>query len=60
MKRFAFTTLLIFLLSGTIFAQQMNVGSYNLRYDNQTDSAAGNGWKLRYPIIAQVIKFNDL
>lgn len=60
MKRFAFTTCLLFLLSGKIFTQELKVGSYNLRYDNQTDAAAGNGWTLRYPVIAQIIKFNDL
>ncbi|TCC93619.1 endonuclease/exonuclease/phosphatase family protein [Pedobacter frigiditerrae] len=60
MKRFAFITILLLSLSGSIFAQEMNVGSYNLRYDNQTDSIAGNGWRVRYPVIAQLIKFNDL
>ncbi|GAB3935178.1 endonuclease/exonuclease/phosphatase family protein [Mucilaginibacter myungsuensis] len=54
--------LAILLLASTqIFAQQnMNVATYNLRYANKGDSTAGNGWGSRYPVIAQLIRFNDL
>lgn len=41
-------------------AQQYNIGSYNLRYANKADSTAGNGWGDRYPVIANLIKFQDL
>lgn len=59
MRRIALFTLLL-LSASTLRAQQLNVGSYNLRYANAADSAAGNGWGSRYPIIANIIKFNDL
>lgn len=55
--------LAILLLAGvqTAFAQQsMNIATYNLRYDNKGDSVAGNGWKARYPVQAQIIRFQDL
>lgn len=32
--------------------------SYNIRYANASDSAAGNGWGQRYPVIAQIIRFH--
>ena len=35
------------------------VASYNLRYENNTDSAQGNGWGQRYPFVAQLIGFHD-
>ena len=38
----------------------LQVGSYNLRYDNKGDSLKGNGWGQRCPIIAQQILFHDL
>lgn len=41
-------------------AQQLNIGTYNLRYSNAGDSTAGNGWGKRYPQIANLIRFQDL
>jgi endonuclease/exonuclease/phosphatase family metal-dependent hydrolase len=55
-----FPAMLLVLLCGIIKAQQYNIGTYNLRYANASDSAKGNGWGLRYPVIANLIKFNDL
>jgi endonuclease/exonuclease/phosphatase family metal-dependent hydrolase len=60
MKKFIYITLTCLLLSGMAFSQQLNVATYNLRYDNAQDSVKGNGWKERYPVIAQIIQFNDL
>ncbi|TKC12812.1 endonuclease/exonuclease/phosphatase family protein [Pedobacter polaris] len=60
MKRIALLILLLVAVTGSLCAQQLNVATYNLRYDNQSDSVAGNGWRLRYPVIAQLIKFNEL
>jgi endonuclease/exonuclease/phosphatase family metal-dependent hydrolase len=45
---------------GAAHSQQLNIGTYNLRYDNADDSVNGNGWRLRYPVMANIIKFNDL
>lgn len=33
--------------------------SYNLRYVNEGDSIAGNGWRTRYPVIAKLIQYHD-
>jgi len=60
MKRLTLLTVILLAVTGSVYAQQMNIGSYNLRYDNKADSVAGNGWALRYPVIAQIIKFNEL
>lgn len=37
----------------------INVASYNLRQANSGDSANGNGWGQRYPVIAQMVQFHD-
>jgi endonuclease/exonuclease/phosphatase family metal-dependent hydrolase len=60
MKRFIYTTLTCLILSGAAFSQQLNIATYNLRNDNKEDSLKGNGWGQRYPVIAQLIQFNDL
>jgi len=39
----------------TAFAQQLTVGSYNIRYENKTDSISGRGWHLRYQSICNQI-----
>jgi len=52
--------LVLLILSSRLYSQQLNIGTYNLRYANATDSAQGNGWGQRYPVIANIIKFNDL
>jgi endonuclease/exonuclease/phosphatase family metal-dependent hydrolase len=41
-------------------SQQLNIGTYNLRYDNADDSVNGNGWRQRYPVMAKIVLFNDL
>ncbi|WP_246230484.1 exonuclease/endonuclease/phosphatase family protein [Mucilaginibacter humi] len=60
MKKLFLTTLACLILSGAAFSQQLNIATYNLRNDNKQDSLAGNGWGQRYPVIAQLIRFNDL
>jgi endonuclease/exonuclease/phosphatase family metal-dependent hydrolase len=37
----------------------LQVGSYNIRYENHGDSLKGNGWGQRLPIIAQQVLFHD-
>ncbi|WP_419801668.1 endonuclease/exonuclease/phosphatase family protein [Mucilaginibacter sp.] len=55
--------LLVFFLLITPFAfgQQLNLATYNMRNDNANngDSARGNGWKQRLPVIAQLVRFHD-
>ena len=48
------------LITSFASAQRLNVGTYNLRYDNAGDSVKGNGWRQRYPVICNIIRFNDL
>lgn len=38
----------------------LQVGSYNIRYENKGDSLRGNGWGQRCPVIANQILFHDL
>ena len=42
-----------------IHAQTLNVATYNIRNDNRGDSIAGNGWRQRCPVIAEMILFHD-
>lgn len=52
--------LFIFSLSARAQVGKLNIGTYNIRYDSKDDSIAGNGWRARYPHIAQIIQFNEL
>lgn len=40
-------------------AQNLNIATYNIRYKNNGDKRDGNGWDLRRPVIADLIKFHD-
>ena len=51
--------LLLFLSFMTCGAQTLTVASYNLRNANPKDEAQGDGWKQRYPVIADLIHFRD-
>ncbi len=57
MNRFITILLLLVIFSGTTNAQQITVGTYNLRYDNPGD--IGNLWKDRAPVIISLIRFYD-
>jgi endonuclease/exonuclease/phosphatase family metal-dependent hydrolase len=51
---------LIFLLSVVgVGAQQLTVGTYNIRNHNHSDELSGNGWSRRCPVISQLVTFND-
>ena len=61
-----FKTLLLTLITATILCgcrsgqfTDFTVASYNLRNANAGDSAQGNGWGQRYPIIAQMVQFHQ-
>ena len=53
--------LVILFMAGAnfIYAQDMKVASYNIRYDNKNDSLTGNGWAQRSPVITALIRFHD-
>ena len=38
-------------------AQQLTIGTYNVRYDNAQD--VGNLWVDRAPVVAELIRFHD-
>lgn len=40
-------------------AQDMTVASFNVRYRNDGDTAAGNGWERRCPYVCALIEFED-
>ncbi len=52
-----FICLFLFFTAAQLKAQNLIVGTYNLRYDNPSDT--GNLWKDREPIIAQLIRFHN-
>ncbi len=55
MKRIIIIFALLFNLSN--YAQELRVGSFNLRYDNPADSL--NNWNYRKEIVAGLIRFHD-
>lgn len=60
MKRIKFV-LFVFVLVGIQIseAQELTVASFNIRYENSSDSINGNGWKQRLPVICGLIRFNN-
>jgi len=56
MKKFSslFVLLLIVIIAS---AQELYVGSYNIRYKNGDDRINGNGWEQRCPVISSQINF---
>lgn len=51
------TVFLIVFEGGKIFAQELRVGSFNIRYDNPADSL--NNWKFRKSHVANMVKFHE-
>lgn len=41
-------------------AQDLTVASYNVRYRNDSDAAAGNAWEQRCPWLCALVEFEDL
>ena len=56
-----FAWLIITVCALTVSAQEavINVASYNIRQYNKQDSINGNGWQVRCPILAQLIRFHE-
>ncbi|NTU96176.1 MAG: endonuclease, partial [Bacteroidales bacterium] len=40
-------------------AQTINIATFNIRYENKSDSLNGNGWGQRLPVVAKLIQFHD-
>lgn len=54
--------LALFAIAPACFADntaEFNVATYNLRQLNDGDAARGDGWQLRHPVIAQIIRFHE-
>ncbi len=50
--------LLLFSIS-LLHAQTLRIATYNIRNSNAGDSANGNGWGQRLPVINSLIQFHD-
>jgi len=59
MKKIFYSLLLVSLCMLHIQAQQLTVGSYNIRYDSSDDAKKGNGWQQRCPVLCQLVTYND-
>ena len=57
MKKTGLLALLLFLLTGSLAAQNIIAGTFNLRFDNPGDS--GNLWVDRGPVCAALIRFHQ-
>lgn len=51
--------LFIVSFSACTTTQTLTVATYNVRNDNRGDAEKGNGWKQRYPVIAEMIRYNN-
>ncbi|MDR0697606.1 MAG: endonuclease/exonuclease/phosphatase family protein [Tannerella sp.] len=59
MKKNVFLFICVSFCICSVNAQDLIVGTYNIRYDNNEDKENGNGWERRCPFITQQILFND-
>ena len=49
--------LFLILMMQSLLAQQMKVGTYNIRYDNPKDT--GNLWVSRAPVVVELLRFHE-
>lgn len=59
MKKTVILFCLIWTTCASTRAQQLNIATYNLRYENDGDTKNGNGWATRMPVIADLVRFHD-
>jgi len=59
MKKTFIIILLTLAIQTNSIAQVINIASYNIRYENKSDSLNGNGWGQRLPVITKLIQFHD-
>lgn len=58
-KLLALATMILWVLTMSAQEAVINVASYNIRQYNTYDSINGNGWQVRCPILAKVIRFHE-
>lgn len=56
-KRIIMSVVAVCMVALAIHAQQLYVGSYNIRYQNEWDAKDGNGWERRLPVLCAQINF---
>jgi len=39
--------------------QDLSVGTYNVRYQNESDAKQGNGWSQRCPVICEILSYES-
>jgi len=59
MKKTLLTFMLAVLACCIAHAQKMTVATYNIRLYNAGDIKNGNGWDVRCPVVADLIRFHD-
>lgn len=59
MKRISSILILWLLFISITGAQDLVIGTYNVRCDAESDRKQGDGWEQRAPILSQQIRFND-
>lgn len=60
MKRIAYLILVV-VLTGIqgLKAEELTVATFNIRYQNSSDSIKGDGWKQRLPVVCELIRFHN-
>jgi len=59
MKKTIFLLFFALAIVTTIQGQNLNIATYNIRYQNRGDSIQGNAWSKRCPVICEMIRFHD-
>ena len=59
MKKLVFLFLLVAIFVPSVQSQYLNVATYNLRNENQTDSLQGNAWSKRCPVVCELVRYHD-
>ena len=59
MKKTIFLLLLALTVISTVQSQQLNIATYNIRYQNKRDSLRGNAWSKRCPVICELVRYHD-
>lgn len=57
-KKVLFAALLCVFTALSASAQLLNAASFNVRYDNESDRRAGDGWEKRCPRICDMVRFH--
>lgn len=59
MKKIAGLMICLFAFTGFLSGQKINVASYNVRMDADSDRRQGDGWEKRCPKLCELVKYHD-